>query len=317
MDECLCLSRTEEKINEDAIQESAVLLHVYDLDSVTSKVNAVTRHVAQSGVFHVGVQVYGDEWSFGQHDDISTGVTCNRPKEHCFHVYRESVHMGDTDLSRAEVWLLLERLKPEWPGNSYHLFQRNCITFADVLCHELGVSRVPEWVWRLPRHGAGLAEQIKTGIQNLREIDEAVGVSSGMNKIQTGMNKGLNMIGLGQARPPRGPYQGLGQERPWATPGGNDYRGLPPPLPRHGDVSGGGYTPATNGASGVRWTHGGVARSNSFGDPHPLERSNSHSNKGGISNDSELIERMSRSSDAIPLPPSSRKSKNSARVVVT
>lgn len=286
MDDCLCLNREEEKFNEAAYPESAVLLHVYDLDAVTSKVNAVTRHVAQSGVFHVGVQVYGDEWSFGQHDDDSTGVTCNRPKEHYFHVYRESVYMCDTDLSRAEVWLLLERLKPEWPGNSYHLFQRNCITFADVLCHELGVKRVPEWVWRLPRHGAGLAEQIKTGMQTLREFDEAVGVTSGMSKIQNGMNRGLTMVGLNK-NPPRDSFEDVDDEPLWPGHANHEYRGhgLPPPLPRH-EADG-------QERLGAHWTNNGVDRCNSFGSrsPNPLL----------LSDDAELIERMSRASDAIPL----------------
>jgi len=172
MEDCLCLNRQDEprsQKDDGASSQNAVFVHVYDLDSYIAKVNAVTRHITQSGVFHVGVQVYSDEWSFGQHDDISSGVTCNRPKEHLFHVYRETVFQGDTDLSRAEVWLLLERLKPEWPGNSYHLLQRNCISFADALCIELGVKRIPEWIIRLPRQGAGLAEGIRSGIAGFKE----------------------------------------------------------------------------------------------------------------------------------------------------
>lgn len=259
------------------------MLHVYDLDSLTGKVNAVTRHLAQSGVFHVGVQVYGDEWSFGQHDDVTTGVTCNKPKEHFFHVYRESVYMGDTDLSRAEVWLLLERLKPEWPGNSYHLFQRNCITFADVLCHELGVNRVPEYVWRLPRHGAGLAEQIKTGLAQLREFDEAVGVSSGWNAMKNGGYNAGKALGIVQKNPQqRHLANGIDEDAPWPD-GRDDYGGLPPPLP--------------TGEDGRNYS-----RSSSFADSHDGGRGHIMSRAG---NDAELIERMSRSSDAIPLNPSS------------
>jgi len=198
MEDCLCLNREDDRYGDerDTDSENAVYLHVYDLDSVTAKMNAVTRHMAQSGVFHVGVQVYSDEWSYGQHDDITSGVTCNRPKEHLFHVYRETVFMGDTDLSRAEVWLLLERLKPEWPGNGYHLFHRNCISFADALCIELGVRRVPEWILRLPRQGAGLAEGIKNGVQTMRDIDETLGVSSGLAGVRSGVNRGLSALGL-------------------------------------------------------------------------------------------------------------------------
>lgn len=218
---CICLNRDEDKLPEVAPAENAVFLHVYDLDSVTAKINVVTRHMAQSGVFHVGVQVYNDEWCFGQHDDYVTGVTCTKPKGHLFHVYRESVYMGETDLSRAEVWLLLERLKPEWPGNSYHLFQRNCITFADVLCHELGVKRVPEWVWRLPRHAAGLGESIKSGMQTLNELDETVGFSEGVKAIQDGWEKGKK--GLRRMTDPNMAVEEQENQAPGAGTGGSAF----------------------------------------------------------------------------------------------
>lgn len=170
MEDCLCLNRDDQRPHDDGpSSQNAVFLHVYDLDSYVAKVNAVTRHVTQSGAFHVGLQVYSDEWSFGQHDDFSSGVTCNRPKEHIFHVYRETVYQGETELSRAEVWLLLERMKPEWPGNCYQLLERNCISFADALCMELGVRRVPDWITRLPRQGAGLAQGIRSGIAGFKE----------------------------------------------------------------------------------------------------------------------------------------------------
>jgi len=187
-----------------APMESAVYVHVYDLDAVTSKYNSLAYHMG-SGVFHVGVQIYNDEWSFGQHDDFCSGITCNKPKEHLFHIYRESLYQGDTDLSRAEVWLLLERMKPEWPGNSYHLFNRNCQSFADELCQELGVKPLPDWIMRLPKQGVVLAEGISSGVQTMREIDETLGVSSGMRHMRHGVRKGMSALGL-QA-PPRSPSQ--------------------------------------------------------------------------------------------------------------
>lgn len=41
-------------------------------------------------------------------------------------VYRESVSIGQTDLTPVEVQQLVSRMGAEYKGNRYHLLQRNC-----------------------------------------------------------------------------------------------------------------------------------------------------------------------------------------------
>ena len=44
----------------------AVFLHVYDLDETTKKLNAVSMATLGTGVFHVGLELFGDEWYYRQ-----------------------------------------------------------------------------------------------------------------------------------------------------------------------------------------------------------------------------------------------------------
>ncbi len=60
------------------------------------------------GAFHVGVEVYGDEWCFQYYIDQCnnpqlTGVARTPPKQHQGFLYRETVDMGSTRYTRAEV----------------------------------------------------------------------------------------------------------------------------------------------------------------------------------------------------------------------
>eukprot|EP00439_Symbiodinium_sp_Y106_P072385 s2129_g13.t1 len=61
-------------------------------------------------------------------------------KECSSHSYREAVDMGFTPLSSDEVRSVLGRLALDWPGTGYDLLRRNCCSFCNVLCIELGDS---------------------------------------------------------------------------------------------------------------------------------------------------------------------------------
>lgn len=109
-----------------------VTLHVYD----TSWLASVTHVPA----FHVGVEVLGTEFSFGD-----MGINCNRPGEYDSERYRTSISLGHTDLRDQEVLRVLRELQIEWPGEAYRLNGNNCQTFAEVFCQRLGLSNtIPE-----------------------------------------------------------------------------------------------------------------------------------------------------------------------------
>lgn len=45
--------------------------------------------------------------------------------------FRESIPLGETDLTQAEIHALIQHMGNEYKGNKYHLLQRNW--YADVL----------------------------------------------------------------------------------------------------------------------------------------------------------------------------------------
>lgn len=135
-----------------------VLLHVYDVSnhSGVQAINHVLAHkyapLRLGGVFHAGVEVAGREYSFG-YAPQGTGVTHCTPRKHPGHHYRETCEMRRTLLSKEDVQTLIGLMAREYQGSSYHLFRRNCCTFAAELCKELGVGALPPWIQRLANVG--------------------------------------------------------------------------------------------------------------------------------------------------------------------
>merc|ERR1712232_879734 len=78
--------------------------------------------------------------------DEGTGIFSCPPMKCGNHSYRESVQMGQTELSDREVIDLLKVLAKDWPGSSYDVLRRNCCHFGDELCRWLAVGAIPDWI---------------------------------------------------------------------------------------------------------------------------------------------------------------------------
>lgn len=136
-----------------ATQPNDVLLNVYDLVNHVSSFNGVFSNRAFNlfGFFHAGIEVYGEEWSFYRIPSGECGICRSlKPKHHSVHVFRQTVNLGKTKLTKQMVLdVLVNQLKHEWAGDSYDLLDRNCITFCDAFATSLGVNRCPSWVSNL------------------------------------------------------------------------------------------------------------------------------------------------------------------------
>jgi hypothetical protein len=102
------------------------------------------------GAFHTGVEVCGSEWTFGFHSYDTTGVFSSEPRAAPGAVFRESLLIGYSKLSAAQIDAVIEALARRYPGNAYHMLTRNCVTFCDELCFALTGRRAPGWTNRLP-----------------------------------------------------------------------------------------------------------------------------------------------------------------------
>lgn len=131
-----------------------VTLHIYDLSPSFVYPNTVGRALG-TGAFHVGVEIYGNEWTFTGSD----GVIRTKPKrEWGTHVYRESLEMGRTKLSESEVKNLCLRMRKRWRAPNYELYTRNCCHFSNELCINLSVGPIPTWLTSLAGGLATLSE---------------------------------------------------------------------------------------------------------------------------------------------------------------
>jgi len=130
----------------NSVSSKDVLLHVYHLDPCTGYLNNAFLKLNDLGMYHCGIEVKGDEWSFGFYEDSwndpsVSGVHCCRPKHMIGYEYQETVNLGPTPLSNRQVQQVLASVQDAWPACSYHIVHRNCVTFAEDIA---GLLQVPE-----------------------------------------------------------------------------------------------------------------------------------------------------------------------------
>ncbi|CAL5046411.1 unnamed protein product [Urochloa decumbens] len=133
----------------DAAPSTPVYLNVYDV----TPANGYARWLGL-GVYHSGVQVHGVEYAYGAHDGASSGIFEVVPRRCPGYAFRESVLVGATELTRAEVRAVMVELAADFPGDAYNLVSRNCNHFCDAACRRLVArARIPRWVNRLAKIG--------------------------------------------------------------------------------------------------------------------------------------------------------------------
>ena len=136
-----------------------VTLHIYDVTRRADIQHANhILHVLGTGAYHVAVQVYGREWSYGFVDDGGSGVFPCDPGACELHSHRHTLDVGCTSLCELEVEQLLQQLSPEWLGEDYDVLRCNCCHFSRELCRRLGVDLPPRWVMNLADAGSKLED---------------------------------------------------------------------------------------------------------------------------------------------------------------
>lgn len=132
-----------------------VTLNVYDVSNNTKieTLNKCTKAVGAGGIFHAAVEIFGKEYSFGGTMQKSrskiSGVFACEPKKCPMHHYRESVYLGDCELTPLQAYRILKDMRPHWLATDYNLFHKNCCFFSREFAIQLGVGDIPEWVYSL------------------------------------------------------------------------------------------------------------------------------------------------------------------------
>ncbi|KAJ1258297.1 hypothetical protein BS78_10G064800 [Paspalum vaginatum] len=151
-----------------------VFLNVYDV----TPANGYARWLGL-GVYHSGVQVHGVEYAYGAHDGAGSGIFEVVPRRCPGYTFRESVQVGATSLSRAEVRAVMADLAADFPGDAYNLVSRNCNHFCDAACRRLVRARIPRWVNRLAKIGVVFTCVIPGNGRALRRDDAGCDAAAG------------------------------------------------------------------------------------------------------------------------------------------
>ncbi|KAK9274991.1 hypothetical protein L1049_022248 [Liquidambar formosana] len=124
-------------------------LNVYDLTPINNYL-----YWFGLGIFHSGIEVHGLEYGFGAHEYPTSGVFEVEPRSCPGFIFRRSVLLGSTDMSRSEFRSFMEHLSGKYHGDSYHLIAKNCNHFTDEVSTRLTGKPIPGWVNRLARLGS-------------------------------------------------------------------------------------------------------------------------------------------------------------------
>jgi len=151
-----------------------VTLHVYDVghNENVRRINKITSATGSGGIFHGAIEIYGKEFSFGGSKRNYTGVFDCKPRQCPMHEYRESIYLGDCNLSRHQVLEIIKKMMPEWMAPTYDVLRKNCCFFSREFSIELGVGDIPSWVYSLANVGAKVDNMINHTDEKVKEAEE-------------------------------------------------------------------------------------------------------------------------------------------------
>jgi len=148
-----------------------VLLNVYDL----SPSNGYLFPIGM-GLHHTGVEISGQEYSYGSQGGIYDGP----PKQAPGAQFRCQLDMGTFDGGTKELNRALDELRHNggFGGNSYNLIRKNCNHFCNALVWQLLRRPIPPYINRLANVGDCCSCLLPNELLN----DSPVGGSPGSNQ---------------------------------------------------------------------------------------------------------------------------------------
>ncbi|KAI9267715.1 PPPDE putative peptidase domain-containing protein [Helicostylum pulchrum] len=134
-------------------EQRKIVLNVYDMLQPGFITNF--GYAMGIGIYHSGIEIGEHEYCFGGHDyEHVTGVFMVQPKiGPQGPLFKQSLHMGYTNLSKKQVDKVLQEISKEYIGTSYNLLTRNCNHFSEDLCKRLTGKTAPGWINRAAKLG--------------------------------------------------------------------------------------------------------------------------------------------------------------------
>ena len=108
-----------------------IYLNVYDYHNI----NQLTDFLGL-GFYHLGIEIYGTEYSFNKVDGIFTVS----PKGNIDYPYRETIYLGTTKKSYYDFYNILTSLKNEFNTKSFDIIKNNSVHFCTSLSNQLELT---------------------------------------------------------------------------------------------------------------------------------------------------------------------------------
>jgi len=188
-----------------------VALSVYDVSKsgIVGAINRLALPLGAGGAFHVGVQVWEKEFSYGYNREGS-GVCWLPPCQDRLHVFRGSLPLGRTSVKEADLYEIVQELAREWPGSDYHFLRKNCCHFAQTFARRLGVQAVPPWVDSLCRAAGALTDPIDRLFASMQWALPALSACSEVRRQEVQVVETLPREDNRSNESPPGPPPGVG-----------------------------------------------------------------------------------------------------------
>ena len=177
-DRCLFSSVAEHSLRKrrvgSSILPSGFFYKIFKLFEV--KLSVYNLH-GSFGVYHVGVEVAGLEWSFGAIDD-GTGVFFVMPRTSTIGKFKESIVIGKTDKTVEEIVTWLKESSLTWRGSQYHILTKNCLWFSQSFLSFLLPGET------LPSYTTSTAESLKP-FASIVATNQPVGIQTFVTSVAT------------------------------------------------------------------------------------------------------------------------------------
>jgi len=126
---------------EAAADPSRVLATLYEIGGPLTNVLSTSVAKQLPLIPHVGIRVHGVEYFYSDHIEVRSvpvmeEMLGDRPQV--------TLDLGPCAQSPEEVKAIVDSLEADWTADDYHVFDKNCVHFADVLGKRVSDGGVPQ-----------------------------------------------------------------------------------------------------------------------------------------------------------------------------
>jgi len=124
-----------------AADPSRVLATIYEIGGPLTGILSTSVAKTLPLIPHVGIRVHGVEYFYSDHIEYRTvpvmeEMLGERPQV--------TLDLGPCTMSAEEVQSVVESLEGDWTAEDYHVFDKNCVHFADALGARVSEGGVPQ-----------------------------------------------------------------------------------------------------------------------------------------------------------------------------